>query len=246
MHNLKTLNIACINIEHNRHLDRVIAFAQQKQPEVMLLQEVLEKDIPYLETALEMKSTFAALNYLGSDSGIHKLGLATFSTLPILQTDNRYYRGDGANLPYITHGQPEKMARAILITEIAKAEQKYCLVNTHFTWSANATPTADQHMDLDILLPMLTEIKEFVLAGDFNTPRGKVIFDTLAAKYRDNIPAHISSTLDKNLHVAKHLNIVVDGLFTTPKYQARDVEVVSDVSDHCAITANISVPAVAM
>ncbi len=80
----------------------------------------------------------------------------------------------------------------------------------------------------------------FVLCGDFNAPRGGEIFSELAARYRDNIPAQYTTSIDASLHRAGDLQLMVDGIFTTPEYQASSVLLHSGVSDHYAVTADIT------
>ena len=53
--------------------------------------------------------------------------------------------------------------------------------------------------------------------------------------FKDNIPIEVQSTLDKSFHRVPNLHLVVDGLFTTAAYEAHHVEVISGLSDHCAI-----------
>jgi endonuclease/exonuclease/phosphatase family metal-dependent hydrolase len=235
-----SIKIISLNIEQDRHLDRVIPFILQQQAEIVLLQEVFEANIAELETSLKMKSIFLPLTYLKTDSGYRKLGVAIYSRLPFLQSDSYFYRGDINKLPYITSKEPDKMARALLTAEIAKGSAKFTCVNTHFTWSPNGTPNEDQKRDLDLMLKKLNDYPEFILAGDFNTPRGKIIYDTMSAKYQDNIPPDVVSTLDRDLHIAGHLDLVVDGLFTTPGYFVNHIEVIGGVSDHCAIVVSVS------
>ncbi len=246
-----SLKIVSLNIEQDKHLDRVIPFLKKQNPDVILLQEVLEKDITLFENALGMnsvftgmRSVFTLLTVLIRNNEASRLGLLTLSNLPLLKNDNAYYRGNGANIPNIQEGDLKKiietMPRAIQVTEFVKENKHYCLINTHFTWSPNGQPNPEQHLDLDILLKLLSEIPQFILCGDFNTPRGTVIFDTIASKYKDNIPSEISTTIDQNLHKARNLNLVVDGLFTTPQYQVNSIKIIDGLSDHCAIVAEIS------
>lgn len=234
------MRIVSLNIEQNHHLDRVVNFVQQSQPDIVMFQEVFELDLPYLQTALQMEGTFCPLSCLDSDAQVRTLGLATLSKWPLTKSQSLFYRGSADRLPTMTIKQPEKMARALLITEVANEKSSICLANTHFTWSPNATPNTNQHHDLEILLNHMSQYSECILAGDFNSPRGKVIFDTLSHHYQDNIPSNITSTIDGNLHVAGHLDIVVDGFFTTPYYQVNKIKVVNGISDHCAILAEVT------
>jgi len=167
------------------------------------------------------------------------LGLLTLTKLPIIKNSHIFYRGDGLNPQRMTVKEPEKTARAITITEVVKGTKTYCLLNTHFTWTPNAQPNDDQQEDLGHLLTHLTNIPEFILCGDFNAPRGTPIFDAIALKYQDNIPLHITTTIDKKLHRCGDLGIVVDGVFTTPGYEVLDVCVVDSLSDHCAIVTMV-------
>jgi endonuclease/exonuclease/phosphatase family metal-dependent hydrolase len=99
--------------------------------------------------------------------------------------------------------------------------------------------TEKQTQDLKALLAILEKIPEFVLTGDFNAPRGRETGDTIAAKYKDNIPEHYTSSIDP-MHRAGELPYVVDGIFTTPQYLASNVELHLGVSDHKAVTATIA------
>lgn len=233
------LKIISLNIEQDRHLDCIIPFLQQQKPDVVLLQEVLHKDITKLENALEMKSVFTQLSFLQCEKDVQKYGMATFSSLPIVNTHHAYYKGSGDALFLMLLEEAEKMARAILMTEVVKDNQSYCLINTHFTWSPDGNPTALQHENLNVFFQLLEQIPEFILCGDFNAPRGTAIFEKIASKYKDNIPLDIQTTIDKNLHRAGDLGLVVDGLFTTPRYSVESIKLFDSLSDHWAIVASV-------
>lgn len=235
------LKIVSINIETDRHYDRVIPFIKKHQPDVVLMQEVFENDINFIENALNMKGTFTVLNTYSNVEN-STLGILSLSLLPLLKKENRYYRGESDTIPQIRKGFAEaaNINRMLLLTEYLKDNQKFCLINTHFTWTPDGLPSEKQYEDIEKMLQHLSNIDEFVLCGDFNAPRGGPIFKKIAEKYQDNIPISITSTIDKDLHKAGDLNLVVDGLFTTPRYIVNSVEIVSGVSDHCAIVATIN------
>ena len=218
-----SLKIACLNIESDRHLDRVVPFLKKEEPDIVLLQEVLFKDIPYLEEVLQMKSVSTVLNLLEWGGVPQNSGLVTFSTLPIINTHSAYYKGNKDQLLLVYEGEAaetvaEKTSRAILVTDIVKDGQQYRLVNTHFTWSPEGQATDEQHQNLKILFQLLSPLSDFILCGDFNAPRGRAIFDAIASRYKDNIPLHVTTTIDKNLHRAGDLQLVIDGFFTTPQF----------------------------
>lgn len=241
-----SLSIFSLNIEQDCHLDQIISFLENQKPDVILLQEVLDKDLATFENALGIKSIFAVQNILLYEGGAMQLGMATFLNLPIIREYSAYYRGNGAD-PVVLRleelNMPEtalRMGRAILVTEFIKDNQSYCVINTHFTWTPDGKSNVQQMQDLPLFLQLLSEIPEFILCGDFNAPRGGVVFDTIAAQYKDNIPVEVHTTIDKNLHKAGPLNLVVDGIFTTPKYCVHSVQIIDGLSDHCAILAKVN------
>jgi len=235
------LKIVSLNIEKDKHFDRIIPFLKKQQPDVVLLQEVFSKDIPILEEALGMKHKFAVMKVLLREEEQLPFGIATFSSLPITKSYTAYFNGDGANPPIGPQGDPLKTARAISVAEVIKENKTYCLVNTHFTWTPDGQASDLQHQDLHTLLKLLSLLPEFILCGDFNAPRGKAIFDKIASLYKDNIPLDVTTTIDKNLHRAGDLQLVVDGLFSTPEYRVESVKLFDNLSDHYAISAKVFV-----
>lgn len=91
----------------------------------------------------------------------------------------------------------------------------------------------------------LVKNEELVLAGDFNIPRGNKVYKQVTKLFKDNIPAEVESTIDPDLHYrntkqAGTLKLVVDYVFSTPKYLVSDVKVTPGVSDHCAIVCVVN------
>jgi endonuclease/exonuclease/phosphatase family metal-dependent hydrolase len=239
-----TLKIVCINVERDKHYDRIIAFLKEKKPDVILLQEVFIKDLPYFEQVLNMKGVYSILNSFqgveNSDSG-----LVTLSSLPMTKKKSLYYRGEENSPPAIRIGfkEGDLIARSLLVTEYLKDKQTYTVINTHFTWTPDGHPTDKQYEDIDKMLHHLAEIPEFILCGDFNAPRGGPIFEKISTLYKDNIPSSVLTTIDKNLHKAGDLQLVVDGVFTTPQYEVESLDIISGLSDHCAIIAAVKITA---
>ena len=114
----------------------------------------------------------------------------------------------------------------------------------HFTWTPKASVSERQRTHTDKLIDILQE-QEVVMAGDFNIPRGNENYKKLRARYVDNVPAQIETTIDPILHYANKnvpgtLKLVVDYVWSTPEYVVENVRVVSGVSDHCAIVCEIN------
>lgn len=237
---MKKIKIISLNIEFNKNYTRIFPFFFKENPDVLLLQEVLEEDLNPFKENLKMDFIFTPLCKINFPEGRKTLGIATFSKYKIIKHEIFYYHGLGDSVPVIERSEPEKMNRAILVTFIEKDSEQFCLINNYFTWVDQGGPSQVQKDDLERLLNLLSNYKESALCGDFNAPRGREIFDKLASVYKDNIPVEITTTIDKNLHYAGDLQLVVDGLFTTKGYLAENVMIVNGLSDHCGIVAEIT------
>ena len=238
------LKLISVNIERSKHLERVLPFIEREQPDVLCVQELMERDLPAFQKRVG-SGVYAptALHPAENDPGVFGLGI--FSRFP-MQSDVRYYWGDGStNVPFDFSSAESKHAtesHALVLSTIA-ADTSYRIATTHFTWTPDGSTDDYQRRDLRSLL-VAAEGEAFVLCGDFNAPRVHAgapgqIFAALAARYRDNIPPQYTTSIDKDLHRAGDLQLMVDGLFTTPEYIAKDVHLVNGVSDHMAIVATI-------
>jgi endonuclease/exonuclease/phosphatase (EEP) superfamily protein YafD len=234
-----SLKIVSLNIEKDKHFDRIIPFLKEQRPDALLLQEIFSKDIPLFEERLGMKSQFVPIKIILREGAVYPFGLATFSSLPMANY-SFYYRGTEENPPVGPEGEPLNTARAALVSEVSKNNQTFRLINTHFTWTPDGQPSDLQYEDLPKLLRLLAQFPDFILCGDLNAPRGRPIFDKIASLYKDNIPLPITTTIDKNLHRAGDLQLVVDCLFSTATYKVENVQVFENLSDHCAISGNVS------
>lgn len=238
------LRLVSINIEGGKHLERVHTFVSQHRPDIVCLQEVFSQDLPWLEKAFGMPSFFTAnanvsepVTYMPSRG---KWGIATFTALPLKHQEDYFYAGSPDVMPILKQGNPNSGRRSVQVVEIEKDNQNYRVANTHLTWTPNGSVTEEQLRDTEKLLTYLEKFPEIILVGDLNAPRGKKTFSLFTDRYTDNIPQEVTSTLDPELHRAGALPFVVDGLFTSKQYRVEKAAVHTGVSDHRAITAQIS------
>lgn len=241
------MKLVSINIEGHRHLhQRVLPFLKQEQPDIVCLQEVFEVDVPVIAEALGMESFFRPMANVNQPT-IHIpkplgiFGVAQFTHLPVReQQAAEYVKADLSQLPaFFENNDPNAMKRVVLWSTVESEGQLYTVATTHFTWSTNGDATEEQQQDLTSLFKILDTIPELIICGDFNAPRGRHTFARLAKRYTDNIPPEVTTSIDGQLHKAGQLELMVDGLFSTPEYQLTQVQVVGGVSDHKAITAII-------
>ena len=236
--------MSSINIEGDKHLDTVIRFLQENSPEVICLQEIFEKDFPAIKKHLDMNGYFAPMTIEktnGSEDNFTACGIAILTSLAIEKIwPPLYYFGKSDVIPFVDKRDMSTINKVLLSMVIIKYNNRFTLGTTHFTLSEDGKADENQRRDLEKLLTILNDFEELILCGDFNAPRGEEIFSKISSRYKDNIPLEYETSLDSNLHRAKGLKLMIDGLFTTPHYQAGNVRLIEGVSDHCAITAKIS------
>jgi len=245
-----SLKLVSLNIERYKHLDLVEKFLAARMPDIFCVQEVFEQDLERFSRVLGGAShTFEPMGKRPDEPPPGVMGIAIFSRLPIKTKRVHYYAGtpgalrDSIQSDESTYNLLNKM---VLVCDIEKEGTAFRIATTHFTWTPDGKADKVQRTDIKNLLEILSGLDEFVLTGDFNAPRGGEIFGMLAEKYRDNIPPEYKTSLNVSLHRAgkswpeELADKMVDGMFSTPAYVVSDVELVSGVSDHCAIVATVS------
>jgi endonuclease/exonuclease/phosphatase family metal-dependent hydrolase len=178
-------------------------------------------------------------------------GIALCSKTEITNSDSMYYLDFETTLP--THDPrniPASVHYGLLCGDIAHDGVTYTCATTHFTWTENGLiPSPQQIQSLERLNAFATDSKPHLLCGDFNIPRHQnSLYDSLVGQYKDNIPPHYTSSLDKTFHRLGQnpekdfmfTSLMVDYVFTKPPYKASDVRLEFGLSDHAAIVATIS------
>jgi endonuclease/exonuclease/phosphatase family metal-dependent hydrolase len=235
------LKMASVNIEAGKHLMTVREFLTKEKADLVCLMEVRQADVLDLAGATYPFVVFAPSDILVSGE---VTGVAILSKYPIFETD-KYYCGENSDkytrLPRVmgTH------APTLLMAKIMKGNVEYQLGAIHFSWTADGHENERQIAHLAKLLKYLNDKGELVLSGDFNIPRGYPLYYLTKENYKDNIPQSVSTTIDSKLHRANweeegKLKLVVDYVFSTPKYEVSGVRVESGVSDHCGVVCKIS------
>lgn len=244
-----SLKLVSLNIEQSKHLELVEPFLSAQEADIVCLQELIAADGERLQKASGLAyHAFEPMVMIPAESDT-PMGLGIFSRAPFVSTSAHYYAGaqgvlkDSVQEDSSTYNNLNRFA---FMADVEKEGHLFRIATTHFRWTPDGKPDGAQREDIKNLLQVLEGLGEFVLAGDFNAPRGGEIFGMLAARYKDNIPPHYKTSLDISLHRAGKTkpeeleDKMVDGLFSTSGYSVSDVELVPGVSDHCAIVANIS------
>lgn len=251
---MSQLKVASINIEGHRHLDRVVAFCQTEQPDIVNLQEVYESDLPSLATALSMEYHFGPMALVrrpprDASSPYYPWGVAQlYNPRQLSQVQHRletYVRIQPVGFPNFKPDFNNMMDRVVSLLEFELAGQAWRVATTHFTWTPRGNHTPEQAAAFESLKQLLGKYDDFIITGDFNSPRNHMpnentnVFKELALMYRDHIPSSYQTSVDPDLHKAGPLQLLVDGLFSTPQYTSQNVRLVPGVSDHQAIVGEL-------
>ena len=238
-----SISLVSLNIEGDKHLDAVIGFLQKNNPEIVCLQEVFEKDFPFIKKQMDMAGYFAPMTIEktgGLKNNLTACGVAILTNLYAEKTLPLYYFGESDSIPFAVKGNPDTVNKVLLSIILTKNNNRFTFGTTHFTLSDEGKADENQRRDLKEMLKLLSDFEDIILCGDFNAPRGGEIFSKISSKYKDNIPLEYETSIDSKLHRAKGLKLMIDGLFSTPHYQIKNVRLIEGVSDHCAITAEVS------
>lgn len=248
-----SMKLVSVNIEGQKHLGKIKELLKKENPDVVCLMECFPDTIDYMTGQKYPHRLYAPTYQVDQIEGEGKQGLipsttrvwgeAIISKYPLTNTQVTYlsYHGYGeSNLP--THGTDNHIP-SLILANVEVGGENYRIGTIHLTWTPKTRMTKQQRLNVQELLDLLSG-KEIVLAGDFNIPRGNAVYKKLAKVYKDNIPKEIVTTLDPELHyrnTKKHgeLKLVVDYVFSTPKYRVSAMRVVPGVSDHCALVCTI-------
>lgn len=238
-----SFRLLTLNIEKDRHLDRVRAAIATHLPDIVCLQEVMEADCPSLAEVGDYEFQYAPMARMRNGTRLRPVpdltwGVATLARIPVREQAIACY---SANATIRYFDQPNDPRRVLVVTEVEHDGGLHRIVTTHFTWSPGGEFTDEQREDFGLLRNALTAYPHYVLCGDFNAPRGRPLFSLFTDEIGliDHLPAHIRTTIDPQLHRAGALQLVVDTIFSTPDYDVEDVQVLDAVSDHKGILATL-------
>ncbi|HRH24621.1 MAG TPA: endonuclease/exonuclease/phosphatase family protein [Candidatus Paceibacterota bacterium] len=237
------LSLISINVEFDKHYDTVLPFLEKEAADVVCVQELFERDIARFEAVCGPLVAFAP-DALHHEDASEILGSALFSRLPATNVTEHYYVGSRETVRQ-DDGKSDVGTHSLVAADIGS--EGYRIATTHFMWTRDGQSTPEQLRTLDTLFGVLDSLNAFVLAGDFNAPRGNETFTRLASRYTDNIPRSYETSIDVEKHKTRDIpeararvsKYMVDGLFTTPEYTAKDVRLEFGLSDHAAIIATI-------
>ena len=213
-----------------------------KGPDVVLLQEVYEGSLERFTNALGGRFVFSRMCNLSLTDRVEEAegwGVAIGSRYRFVDTREDYYHGIRENSYETVLNNGLQSTSSLLQARVERGSERFNFGTTHFTWHNRAEPSDEQLKDFEKLAVILDRTPDLVLTGDFNSPRGHPIFDSLAKRYRDNIPAEIKTTLDTGVRPEATWELVVDGFFTSEHYRVPNLRMVQGFSDHYGVLGEV-------
>lgn len=235
------------NLPPSWRFDRILDFIYHEAPEVVLLQEVYEGSLDRIRNALGGQIIFSrmcVLSLTDREEDAEGWGVAIGSRQHLSDIKEDYYHGGREDSDTVVLNNGLQSTSSLLQATLAVGSARFNFGTTHFTWHNKAEPSDEQLADFKKLAVLLDKVPDVVLTGDFNSPRGSMIFDSVAKKYRDNIPADVETTFDTTVRPGATWKLVVDGFFTSKHYRADKVRMVQGLSDHQGILGEVHKAAV--
>lgn len=244
-----SLTIASINIERSRHLARVETFITRQRPDLLCLQELCERDVPFFEALMGGPMFFAPMARYPEEGPANIVGVGMIARdNALLDVAAEYYSGSPERIQemaFIT-AEGKRMADPLSIAEVmlSATVRGLRVAVTHLNVTPLGTSTPYQRESAGKLIQLAQAQAQrngdLLLTGDFNAPRGRATFDLIAEHFIDGVPPHYTSSIDGSLHRAGDIPFMVDGLFHTPGYRLENVRMSTGVSDHCALSCRVS------
>jgi endonuclease/exonuclease/phosphatase family metal-dependent hydrolase len=231
-----------LNMEGDRHLERVIPFLNKENADVWCLQEIEHLTFERIKTDFGLQGVFAEeIKEKMPDGAIRSFGIAILTSLPILKSAVDYYQKHSDE--FLDRKKPsffERLHHPLISVECEERGKRYTVTTTHFPKSEIGSEVSEhQKRVFKSFSKLLDLFQDIILTGDTNCPRGTELFDALAVRYKDNIPLDVETTLDNTLHRHAPLMYVIDAVFTSKEYNVRTIRLQDKVSDHIAVIAEI-------
>jgi exonuclease III len=229
------IKLAHLNIEKNKHLDLFIPFFLNYKPDILMLQEVYKENLEQIKSELGFKNAIYKEMIIFNKDGAHSQGVAILTNLEV-NSEFCVYLGKQEN---IGHPSFDKADFYLLGLNTIVDNKKVSFATTHFPVTVEGKEEGYQDKIANEFIKKLSLFENLIVTGDFNAPRGGVVFTNISKVLKDNIPKEYKTSLDQNIHRKPGLQYMVDGLFSRGAVEVKNVKLTEGVSDHMAVTAEI-------
>lgn len=245
-----TFKIITYNIGHGMHIDRVIDFLHQEEPDIICLQEVgttgqslMPKDInlfDQLQDSLGLPAVFEEAFICRNDTGEWNMGQATFAKSMTGHELINYEAGE--TIVEDINKSRYRVNRNALVTTHLIDDYQFKIANTHFTLTPEASVTEQQKVAAHHLSDALAGEPDIMLVGDMNTPSGNETYDIFTQGFTDVTDGQLP-TLHPTIHRVGFKGHHVDYILyrgTRLRHCSAHIPVV-DASDHLPIIAEFEI-----
>jgi endonuclease/exonuclease/phosphatase family metal-dependent hydrolase len=242
-----------VNVEGDKHLERVKPFIAEENPDIVCLQEAFREDALWL-VGTEYQIEFLPMCLkVRRDGSLGHWGIAICTRTPAWKVvRDYYYQPTTTYVPADDTSADTKRKtywQGVVGVTVDDGGLDITICSTHFTWTPNGASNENQKTDMPRLLAFTDELDPHVLCGDFNVPREQNdVYPLITEKYTDHVPLHYKTSMFVPLHRVKDDPIeskrigqfMVDYILSTPgAYTVSNVEMRGNVSDHYALVAYI-------
>lgn len=241
------MKLVSLNVEGKKHPTTVFPFLAAQAADVVCLTEAPEDWCMELEQ-LGYHTTFAPM-LIRTRTETYVEGVIFASKEPH-QAITEYYHGSASDISEYHKGENrEAIAHPVIVGSVTIDGQVFTVATTHVMVTPNGLADEHQRQGIRTLLEILNKKEPHVLCGDFNMPRGyNELYAEITQNYTDTVPVTYSSSLDKNIHRLGNSETLtepifekymVDYIFTQPPYEASEVTLHFNLSDHAAVVGEI-------
>jgi endonuclease/exonuclease/phosphatase family metal-dependent hydrolase len=245
--------LVSLNVEGDRHLERVAPFLAEENADVVCLQEVFREDIGHIMGSEYQQEFLPAGLRPRRDGSLGQWGIAICTRAPAWRVLREYYFEPTTTLVPLDDTsvatKRKSYRQGVLGATIDDGGVDLSIFTTHFTWTPDGMSDSHQARDMERLLSYMAEREPHVLCGDFNIPRKQnSLYPLLAAHYTDYVPPEYETSMYIPLHRVKDDPVLsavvgsymVDYIFGTPNAcTITGVALRGNVSDHYAIVGTI-------
>lgn len=229
---MATYKVISLNINEGIRRASQLKFFRDSDADIICLQEASLELTRYFSDELGL--SYAYCTTWKKPSG--DTGIAVLSKVEQKSHTEIPYWEDKIN--------PEELSRRVMLASTFNINDVvFTVINLHFIWSANGKHSTEQLMAIARVKDLTSSVKDLILVGDFNAPRGGKVFEILSKHLTDNIPQHYTTSIDERIHRKGSISAMVDGLFTHRDSRIKIVRTHFEhsLSDHLALVAIVEV-----
>lgn len=247
------MKLISLNVEGNKHWERIMPFLERERPDVLCLQELFDRDAHVLKERFGYEMLFEPMTLDPYDQEGREWipqGIGMFSTRPFSTTGNSVYYSPSAVLErYDRDNKPGTCRGTLLWASVEVDSTEFLIATTHLAVTADGQTDPPQTANFNALLDVVSTLPPHSICGDFNMPRGyNDLYPRMIAQYADRIPEEYACSLDLDIHRGgkdlvqrSHIGrFMVDYIFTQPPYTTLSVRLQFGVSDHAAVIGELA------